>query len=157
MRRNVLWAVGFCLVAALVFGGCGGDSGSSPSVTLDVDGVPVNMSTTSAGYLMSGMTYVTGSNILLESITIYFPGNSTGTWESSSGGATVIYRDAGGNIYVASDSEGSYTITVTGYGPEGGFIEGTFSATVVGSGTGDTHTLSGSFRVIWEGGVGGSG
>ncbi len=148
-RRNVPWAVGFGLVAALLFGGCGDDGGSDPSVVVcDVDGVHVDMSYVTLVLYEMGLTAVAGSTADSESIYIYFLGNGTGTWESPGGGGMIMYKDAEASTYQADDTIGSYTITVTTYGPEGGLIEGTFLATVEDVSGLETHTVSGSFSVI---------
>jgi hypothetical protein len=150
------WAVGMVVAVALVSGSCDDDDegGDIPygqgSVTCVVDGLPVNLSFMTSGQYepISGKTGVSGLD-MSQIITITFPGTAPGTWASPAGGAEVMYVDAVGDTYLANDLEGLYTITVSAYGPVGGLIAGTFSATVNEMfGGGASHVITGSFTVV---------
>lgn len=144
---------GWGFVAAAVLSGCsgggGGDSRKS-EVTVDVDGVPSDSTGQTSGVDAAGDSFlvITGPDWSIE---IRFPGDDVGDFSSTStSGAQVLYTDAAGNTYLASDATAgsSYSVSVTSY--SGSSLDGTFTATVVGPAAA-THTISGTFALAFSG------
>lgn len=153
MTRRFGRVLGF-LGVALLAGGCSGGGGGGESrkseVTVDVDGVPSDSTHQASGVDAAGDSFllITGADWSIE---IRFPGDDVGDFSSTStSGAQVLYTDAAGNTYQASDATAgsSYEVSVTSY--SGSSLEGTFTATVVGPG-GATHTVSGTFDLVFAG------
>ena len=152
-RAGRTWTIGLGLAAALAVG-CGIEDFTElfNYVTFDVDTTPTSLSlvatgTHSVGPDTTAVFATDGPGT--EQITITFPGSSTDSLSYPTGGATILYTDASSTDFGAGDAVPSsdYTIDVTGYGPVGGFIEGTFTATVIDVSL-NTHVLVGSFHVL---------
>ena len=131
-------------------GGGGGGGGSESEAAVEVDGVAAATTAQTSGLDATGTSYVilSGADFSVE---IRFPGSGPGSFASTAtDGGLVFYSDADNNTSIASDTQAgsSYQIDVTAYTSSG--IEGTFTATVVGPG-GATHTLSGSFKLVFAG------
>jgi hypothetical protein len=134
-------------LSCLLLSSCGGGGGSSEddsSLTLVVDGTPATITQQGTGVDAQGNSFVMGSGSD-STIEIRFPGTSTGTFTS---GGRIIYTDASGTVFEASDevSTSTYTITVTIFDSK--FVEGSYSATLVGP-DGGTLSISGSFKVVF--------
>jgi len=147
--RGMSSVMAFGFVAAMMICGCddGDDGGAANSFVCDIDAVTSNLSARTSGYYylntvlvptinetsIAGATSMEAGQQDCQMVSIVIPGNPVGTntyTNALSSGVVVTYRISDGTTYIADDSTGSYSVTVTVPAVEGGLYTGTFTATV---------------------------
>lgn len=99
-------------------------------ITATANGVARSFTTQSANYAGTG-TSIVGANGTFQGIALLFPGKAPGTFACGAAGVGVNYSDGTAHWTTINKVDAKCTITVTEYGPVGGKISGTFSATTL--------------------------
>lgn len=164
-RRIVLLASAFAIFIACKkdkddpapSGGGGNPVGTAARVQFTIDGdgfsdqtITINPAMGSGTALFSTADGETTGIVMADannSFQVIFPGNATGTFTCTGGvGALALTVRTSGQLYINQ----SNTATVTAYGAVGGWIEGTWSGTVLrsnGASAGTPATITnGTFR-----------
>lgn len=147
-------AVGTLLVG---FAGCGGDdAGNDPrdaTASFVVNGTPVHIvandgfGVVSAQYEATrGRTVIGGSGTGAYGFTLLIPGRAAGNWTHDDSGVMLKIGDGLGAEYLADKFEASagalLNVSITDYGNVDGFVDGTFSGTVVTTNHSETLTIT---------------
>lgn len=122
-------------------------SATQSFVVWDHNGVLKNYSANSRAMYDGFGTVVVGSNADSTFLTIYFRGNSTGTYETAGNDLQMDYY-TGSDYYNASSDGGTGTLTVVRYGAVGGYIAGSFSGVLTNWDTSTSYRIdNGTFYV----------
>lgn len=153
-------------------GGGGGGGGGNPPGTItvqytingdgynnqvvswaDPDAVSVYINANGANTTVG--TAFMGENNDEYSFSVFFPGNTTGSWncggdEDDCNSQRNLSLGLDGKMYIATE----LTVNTISYGPVGGVVQGNFNATVLDPIGGGTADVTGSFSLVRDPDVG---
>ena len=147
MARPVGILLALTIVAACGSNGTGPGSANGAAMTFKVGSQ--NTSVGNANVSSDGISWaIVGTNATLQSMSIAWEGNGTGTFTVGSGSeVNAVYSD-GTNIWSAYHTQGSGSVTITSH--SGNRVKGTFSFTMLDiSRTNSINVTQGTFDVSY--------